>query len=157
MALKNPNRCIKILVLDKDVSGEAKRRGDNLSKVSRDLLRSYYFEQDDLEQEQNEINTAKKELEEKQKKLEIKKQKAQDKILIEPNEETPERENKQKEQTTMIEKKKPIPKKSQNQTQMIICPECRGKNVVVSQSSTERKCTHCGFNIKKENYEFVLE
>ena len=63
----------------------------------------------------------------------------------------PDKENKQ----TMIEKKKPTPKKSQNQTQMIICPKCTGKNVLISQSSTERKCTHCGFNIKKENYEFV--
>ena len=48
-------------------------------------------------------------------------------------------------------------KQLQYQTQMILCPECKGKNILISKTSTERKCTHCGFKIKKENYEFVNE
>lgn len=49
------------------------------------------------------------------------------------------------------------PQHQTQMTQMILCPECKGKNVLVSKTSTGRKCAHCGFNIKKENYEYFNE
>jgi ribosomal protein L37AE/L43A len=134
MSLKNPNRRPALLILDKDVLAEARRKGDNVSKLVRDLLRLYYADGNGSAAPEP-VAAPVDNIEEAGGGGE--------------GEEAPKKDIKP--QTNILKKQK---KEQASYTAVILCPECKITNVI-TRTAQSRKCRRCGFNIRREDFEFV--